>query len=311
MSEPDRSAENVMAALSGRSLAQGTGEIARITGLSLVQVQRTLAELKGAGQAVESGGRWKAISPSAELTATSKSPLTSPKGYELVRRVCAFHADVIQEVQSNKVRFEPDDDGLKDQLLVPIDWLQLGRGGVAIERNKLPNRFHATGTGRVRFSGPMHLIRTRKRGKAEWVWLPVFLVHAQTRNDATTIDFELDGEVQLNSMWLDEVFGSGDEDLRDDVLIRLGLLREHKGGRLEHIGVKNLADCWEGLLKLEDQLHWVSKRSLFAPDPGGHLKTERREGIHPHVMLHREKLSGFVKGLIEDLRRVAKATDED
>ena len=43
---------------------------------------------------------------------------------EIVRRICEFHADVVQETAASKLMLEPNDPRLKSEVLAPIDWFR-------------------------------------------------------------------------------------------------------------------------------------------------------------------------------------------
>lgn len=162
------------------------------------------------------------------------------------------------------------------------------------------------------FSGPLHLVQKTKRGKpAEKVWLPIFLVHAKTHRHQDRIEFELDGPVEVNLEWLDEVSPKTDEDLRNDLLIRLGLLEETRNGEPKPLHVSNFEDCWLALLKHVPELKWHGSRNLRSPVQPANLSQENRLGIYPRVLLFEENLGSYNKGLIEDLRAISEASDEE
>lgn len=238
--------------------------------------------------------------------------LPAPTGLEVIRRLCSFHADIVQEIQSSKVEFADDDPQIGAQVRAPIDWYQLSRGEVGVPRSGIPDSFSPKGGRRAVFSGPLHRVLRRKRGGAmEWTWLPVFLVHVTCVREQTEIRFQLDGDVDLNLAWIEEMFSQGDEDLLEDTLIRLGMLREDSPGKLGHIPVRHFGECWRALEEQVGEHTWVRHRDLYSPAEAVDLRQDRREGIHPEVLLFLEDQSPFSKGLVEDLRAIAKTSDEE
>jgi very-short-patch-repair endonuclease len=193
-----------------------------------------------------------------------------------------------------------------------IDWYRLAGSGVRILRQDLPENFLASPDARTTLCGPMHLVRRKKRGTASLCWLPVFLVHTKTRREQDSIHFELDGEVQVNLSWLEAQFAGGDEDLRDDFLIRLGFLQEEQNGKLQSVPLKNFAQIWDALEQRVPEIGWVKTQSLMMPPRRQDtLFGARRAGLYPTVLMFKEELSPFSKGLITDLRFIAKAVDKD
>ena len=277
------------------------------------EVRLALLHLKREEKIRKRQGRWFHICGVEETAPVPQQPcLPAPAGMEIIRRLCSFHADVVREVQSSKVAFSDVDPQVGAQVRGPVDWYQLSRGEVGVSRSSLPDSFSPRGGRRAVFCGPLHRVVRRKRGGAkEWVWLPVFLVHAKCVREQTEIRFQLDGEVDLNLAWIEEMFSQGDEDLLEDTLIRLGMLREDSPGQLRHIPIRHFGECWRALEEQVSEHSWVRHRELYSPAEAINLSGDQREGIHPEVLLFLEEQSPFSKGLVEDLRDIAKATDEE
>jgi len=264
--------------------------------------------------AKQRGGRWHLIEDtqaSPALQAPAPGQREAPAGLDLIRSVCKFHADVIHEIGSSKVEFTDGDRRLEQQVCASIDWHKLSRGEVAVPRQHLPNTFQLTGKERLVFCGPLHRVEKRKRGGGtEEAWLPVFLIRATPVRRPTEVLLQLDGEVDVNLAWIEEMYSQGAEDLLEDTLIRLGMLHEFAPGVLEHVPVRNLGACWQALEENVPEHQWVKKRNLLAPAEEFDPRAIAELGIHPHILLIEDKHSTFTKGLVRDLRDIAKAPDE-
>ncbi len=287
--------------------------VLRATNLPAGEVRRALLRLEAAGTVRRRGGMWLAVSEVAQATSpTPTAGRSAPTGLDLIRRLCLFHADVVEEIQNSKFEFTDDAPQVDSQVLMPVDWGQLSRGEVRVSRTGLPESFAPGGAGRVIFCGPLHrVLRRRRGGEPEWLWLPVFLARATCVREQTEIRFQLDGEVDLNSAWAEEAFSQGDEDRLEDTLIRLGMLREDAPGRLSHIPVRHFGECWSALDQRFPEHSWVRHRNLLAPTERVDLRGDQREGFHPVVLLFHEDQSPFSKALVSDLRDIAKATDAE
>jgi very-short-patch-repair endonuclease len=264
--------------------------------------------------AKQRGGRWHLIEDN-QASPVSKSPPPKPQeaptGIDLIRSICKFHADVIHEIGSSKVEFEDGDQRLKQQVRASIDWHKLSRGEVAVSRRHLPPKSQLTGKERLVFCGPLHRVEKRKRGGGtEEVWLPVFLIRATPVRRPTEVLLQLDGEVDVNLAWIEEMYSQGAEDLLEDTLIRLGMLHESAPGVLEHVPVKNLGACWQALEENVPEHEWVKTRNLLAPAEEFDPRAKAGLGIHPHILLIEDEHSPFMKGLVQDLRDIAKAPDQ-
>jgi hypothetical protein len=306
-------AEAVRAALSGSARGIPDRTIQRETGLPFRDVKHTLAALQAENAVEKVSGRWRLVmdQPSPAMASPKGKQQAAPEGFDVIRRVCSFHAAVVKEVAASKLKLEPDDSRLSEEVVAPVNWYDLAKGKTAILRSDLPSS-QWTSENRVVFSGPLHLVQKTKRGKpAEKVWLPVFLLHAKTHRRQDRIEFELDGPVEVNLEWLDEVSQKADEDLRNDLLIRLGLLEETRDGEPKPLQVSNFEDCWLALLKHVPELTWHGSRDLRSPVQPANLSQESRVGIYPRVLLFEENLGSYNKGLIEDLRAISEASDEE
>ena len=217
----------------------------------------------------------------------------------------------MQELGSNDLEFELDDPLLAQQMSAAVNWYALSRGPLGVDRRHLPDGIGTRPGERTTFAGPIHVARRRVRGKESLFAYPIFLVHASSRRDATHIEFTMEGDVQVNLAWLENVFSRDSDDLRDDVLIRLGLLRED--ANLDHtpLVVRNLADCWQALRDRVTEFSWIGTGNLQSPSSATRLDGRSLEGIHSSMLALREDLSSFTKGLTTDLREIAKATDEE
>lgn len=240
--------------------------------------------------------------------APDKDPVVeAPAGMEVLRRLCRFHADVVREVTASKVEFENGARELSAQLLTPVDWHQLARGEVTIRREDLPMGLDLTAKGRVVFCGPLHRVE-RKKGP---VWLPVFLVHARVVREAEVVRFQRDGGVDLNLSWCEEFYSSGEEDALEDLMIRLRMMKETEPGVVQHAPVGHFGECWRSLMDQATEHPWVRKRDPMVPGEELRLSASGQEGVHPVVLLFSEKESKFTGGLIQELRSIAEATDEE
>ncbi len=234
-----------------------------------------------------------------------------PTGLDILRRLCAFHADVMFEIAASELAIDVPDARLEQQITAPVDWYRLGRQPLGILRNHLPS---GIGTGvekRTTFCGPIHVTQRRVAGHQSLVALPIFLVHTTSRREANQIEFTMDGDVRVNMAWLDALFGREAEEARDDILIRLGVVREDADHRLTTVGIRNLADCWQALRDLVPEFGWIEARELHTPSLPVRFGAQAPEGIHPCILALDEDLPGFTKGLITDLREIAKASDDE
>jgi len=217
---------------------------------------------------------------------------------------------VVHELESSKLRLDPDDERLGMEVLAPIDWYQLSKGELRVSRSSLPDQTWIGDDRRI-FCGPLHFVEKKRRGIVERLWLPVFLVHVKGHAHQNDIDFALDGDVQINLEWLDHHFGVADEDQRDDLLIRLGMIKKGPTGETELVRERNLEQCWSCLEQLGQQFDWIERRSLRTPVRIGNLQASLKVGMHPRLLYFKERLSSYSKGLIKDLRDISKATDAD
>ena len=276
-----------------------------------------LESLRGQGRVQLVHGRYiGAESPSKTARVSESEPTTSranPEGLEALRRICAFHADVVQELASSKLNLEDDDARLQKQVPTDLDWFLLANDQLEVPRRKLPPLKWKSGSEeRVMFAGPLHLMERRRRGgKAERVWMPVFLVHARPRRLSDSIEFTMQGQVEVNRDWLDTLFPSAEEDLKDDLLIRLGFLQEDGQGNVTPIEVRDLGSCWRALKDRVHEWEWHAVRGADPWRQAWNPGKEKAEGIHPRMLAFKEELSPYLKGLVEDLREIAKVSDAD
>jgi very-short-patch-repair endonuclease len=288
-------------------------KVQRITGIPLREVRRSLAALQDNGIAEKAMGRWRLKGFNAETNRpVAPGKLQAPpEGIDVIRRVAAFHADVVKEIATSKLEIQVDDERLSNEVTAPINWYELANGETSILRKDLRKTKLREGN-RVVFCGPLHLVQRTKRGEdPELIWLPIFLLHTNTHRHQDRIGFELDGQVQVNLEWLDSQFASADEDLKNDLLIRLGLLEESRNGDVNHIQVQNFENCWQALQKHAPEISWCSSRSLRSPIQSEDLSCISKLGIYPRVLLFEEELGSYSKGLINDLRAISKASDDE
>lgn len=294
-------------------LAEAT--VARELGSSRAIVRKALRELLEREVVAYRSGRYFFLRPSdqSDQPGLDEEP-AALGGCDLIRRVCAFHADAVHAVESSNLEFDPDDERLAQQLHDPFDWKALAEGReVQVLRHKLPDsirRSVSSGAGsRVTLCGPMHLMREQKRGKEKWVWRPVFLVHAKERWSQDGVGFTIDGEVEVNLAWLDRFFADGEEGERHAFLIQTGLLHQHQTGSFHAREVRDFSTCWDALRRIDHLFDWKRDRSLAVREPEHKLEEIDVEGVYPHVLIFREELSKFAKGLIVELRQIAEAPD--
>lgn len=285
-------------------------EIKRRTGLSAGDLRVALRRLVREGEVQKRQGRYLAPQQAEEdgPAAPDTGPLVEPPvGMDVLRRLCRFHADVVREVTASKVEFENGARELSAQLLTPVDWHQLAQGEVTIRRSDLPMSLDLAAKGRVVFCGPLHRVE-RKKGP---VWLPVFLIHAQVVREAEVVRFQRDGGVDLNLSWCEEFYSAGEEDALEDLMIRLRMMKETEPGVIQHAPVSHFGECWRSLADRAPEHPWIRKRDPLVPGEEVRLSGTGPEGIQPVVLLFTEKASKFTGGLIQDLRSIAEATDED
>jgi very-short-patch-repair endonuclease len=287
--------------------------IARDCGLSLRRISPILNGLKRDGLLKERAGRWllSDAEPARRKVPKAANAVQTPEGLELLRKICSFHADAVYEVAASKLSLAVDSAELRSELCAPVDWFQLATEGMAVSRDLLPAGEWGRQGGRTVFCGPIHRVVRKVRGGEETCWLPIFLVHATSQRHADRIEFRLEGNVQVNMDWLAYRFSAADEDLRDDFLIRIGLLREDQSGSLKPLEIRNFEACWEALRKNVTEIEWVGQRNLRSPVSPLDFARVRENGIYSHVLAFKEELPSFTKGLIHDLRTIARAKDSE
>ncbi len=305
--------DQIYAELQGALRGLSEPELRRRTEFEASAVRRCLNQLQDEGIVRKRSGKWTLVERQVQQFKEASTPAAeAPTGVEILRNLCRFHADVVKEINSSKVEFCEDDAELKSQIREPVDWNRFAHGEVAIPRQRLPMAYSASSKERVVICGPLHhVVRRKRNGSTEHIWLPVFLAHAKPIRRQDEVLFLRDGEVELNLAWTEEMYGRGDEDLLEDLLIRLGMLREREQGTLDHVSARHFGECWRALERQAHEHPWVRQRNLLAPAEEWDLRKERREGIHPVVLLFREKQSVFTKGLIEDLRAISEVKESE
>ncbi len=294
--------------------------IRRRIGLRGPDTCRILAGLQQQGLVEKAGGRWRWLEreprrlcgSGTENSKERTAHAPPPHGFDVLRRICAFHAEAAKELASSKLSLEPGDARLRMEVTAPIDWFLLAHDGVEIPRDALPFTSWRSQDQRIVFCGPLHLVELprRKRG-IDRVWLPIFLIHTKPKRLPQEIGFTLEGSVQVNLDWLDALFSSAEEDLKDDLLIQLGFLEEDDSGVPRPLEVRDLSKCWEALQTRIRDWPWPEERSLRKPSRPRDLSEVREPGIYPRILAFEEDLSSYSKGLVEDLRAIAKATDTE
>ncbi len=311
MSEFESPGELLLGILQSSQRGLSEREVQRQSGLPRQSVAAALRVLQKAGHITRADGRWSAIRLDLPPRAEPIALQPVPEGLDILRRICAFYSDVLHEIQSNNLVLEPNDEQLAAVVRAPVDWFRLARGSFSVPRADLPPGAVSHKGGRTTFCGPLHLLRRRKHGVEKLVWLPVFLLHTKPRREPDHIEFQIDGDIQLNMEWLEAHYSGEDEELRDDLLIRLGMLREDAKSSLQPISVRNLEDCWEALQNRVQEFEWITRRGLRTPDLALPLRKQRELGIHASVLAFQEELPPFTKRLIQELREIAKSTDEE
>jgi len=282
-----------------RGLAERS--IARTLQIPVNVLRPTLEDLGRQGKIVRQGPVWRMARPSgsgSEGTHGDHRAVEPPRGVELLRRLCAFYADLTWELATSKITLEERGDP-RTEMEAPadIDWFLLAKGQLEIPRSRLPFA-PPPAPGRVTFCGPLHFLETNRRARGR-VWMPVFLVHARCHRRQHAVAFEADTSVQVNLEWLDTLFPLSDEAAREDFLIRVGLLVEERDGRLRARRESNLRRCVAALREVFPPEDWVDRRA------------GRRLGLHDRFLVLPEDLSPYLKGLVEDLREMAEAPEQE
>jgi very-short-patch-repair endonuclease len=312
-----RPEQEILAALETTIRGKTEAHLRRELDLSVRAVRDSLNELESKSLIEEVNGRYRSLNydlstdPNHEHEKPDRQEPhdRSPAKQGLLKRVCAFYADVAQELATSKIRLSDDAPELRSLIPYEQDWKLLADDRLRIRRNRLQgDGWTGSHEERFVFAGPLQLTREKKRGRktTERLWLPVFLAHATTRRLPETVEFTLTGPIEINHEWLDAVYPTSDVDLRDDLLIRLGLLEETARGELRRIETRNMGDCLRALRQRIHELEWPAVTESRSSTRAWSPKSLDREGIYERMLLFPEKLSPYSKGLVQELRQMAQ-----
>ena len=281
------------------------------TGLSLHNIRTSSRRLKEDRKVEFIGGRYrlpKTVEP-AEPKPPNPPLVSGPTDFNAIRRILRLHAQAVQSRGESQLELDQRDDYLDYEVRHPLDW-----GGLAASKIEVPRRaLFRNGTNlanRGFLCAPLHLRPKTQRDPTK-VWRPVFICAVTIGRRQGSLILELENEVQINRAWLDLICGKRNQAERDDLLLRLGFLKEDTQDRQTSVQIRDMRACWKGLTDYCDEVPWQERRNLTGTIPSLDLKRQTREGLYARILLLPDIKLQFEQGLLKDLRTISKASDKD
>jgi very-short-patch-repair endonuclease len=201
-------------------------------------------------------------------------------------------------------------------LAVTPDWRTLARGGtiaLPLDAN-VDELFRTAGSpgSRPRFqlAGPIEIHRARK-GVLQA--LPVFLVSVVATREQGRLILKAEVPARVNEAWLDCQFPKSRSDLRENLLVSLGIYNERfveEGVDVVPGSERTVEELWQALAALQGD--------RFVESGGPHqvrveptINKRSNPGLYHRAYLLANSDSPFFAGLLAELRVLATAPDDD
>ncbi len=309
------------------------------TGLRRSELVRVLDGLCKAGKAKKVGARWLGLgapvvgsklarSPTirSETAATpelltrlpeQESGSARPLDWDTFRALCRYYIECIELESGGRAALSLDQYAAEAVALShPVDWRSLAAGrpvalALSAEIGKLYGGGGKGGSqSRFRLAGPLELVRDRN---GEMQVLPVFMVSVLAAREQGQLVLKAEVPARVNEAWLDAQFPKGRQDLRESLLVNLGVYDERfvtDGVDVVRGAPKTVEELWQSLAVVQKH-RFIGEggpnRSVLGPDLGLRSKC----GLYHTPILLTSSDSSFTGGVLSELRVLSQVRDSE
>lgn len=318
-------------------------DLERLTRLRGFQVAKALGDLRKAGLVERRRSKWLAVEPReaariAEwpdpahgLTVRRRrdgvvpSPGTRgasvaserPTDWNAFRNLCLYYVECLEYEGGGSAKLDQSNDAASfTELNTVVDWQALASGltasipASAEVREFMRGNAATGGERRLRLAGPVELVDGRKGVRQ---LLPVFLLTVRVILRPQTLELKAEGEARVNEAWLETRFPRSRQDLREDLLIRLGFFHEEEvedGVELVALEGSSVQQLWMRLFDISSE-EFQELGGPDRPQTNPSLPRLRTPGLYNRVLLLPAAEGSFTVGLQQELRKLAKKPDQE
>lgn len=340
--EPCDELNEVMSALNRHPQGLTTGEVARFAGCqSLADTARALQELREQKLVELRVSRWRSLRPdalrplasrfqfnksnnasrgrsstSATQTSTQVCPAIPKAGsgtrWDMFRRMCLYYSECARLEEKPHILCGAEKEN-KDFVLIdrPVDWLAVATGqpitlildderAMFVRSLKTKRREH-----RLFLGAPVYVHVSKKDGVENRLIKPVFVIQVEYELQQNQLVLLPDTAVEVNHDWLESRFKKVED--REDFLEVVGLSEEDEEYSKSSISLQSAFNALGTYFKD----FWQEPGNLKNIDTQPTLETVPKSGLYNRVALITYPAIKYNRGLINDLRDIAQAPDED